>query len=116
MSHPLPHPKNRWSFITARVFWILFLALFVLSLAVVVPQIAVGYGTQPGNFGPDGEFTMFAAWMFGLGPAGILSAITSLVSLCISQRKRFSAFMLATPFLAFGISVLLMSIAESGAK
>ena len=80
MSHTLPHHKNRWAFITALVFWILFLVLFVLSLAVVVPQIAVGYGTQPGNFGPDGEFTMFAAWMFGLGPAGILTVITSLVS------------------------------------
>ena len=116
MSNDSTLRKNRWAFITAMVFWILFLALFLLALVAVVPDIASGYDKPPGDFGPAGEFMLFVAWMFALGPVGVLSLIASLLSLCLSHRKKFSALMLATPFLAFGVTLILIFITESGAK
>ena len=106
MSHALSKSRHHGVFVAAEVVVIFFSAIFVLMLAIILPELISGYGKDPGSWGPRGEVSLFFSW-FILGPVGIVSALLSLISLCLTDRKKWSAIFLVIPFLAFGISLFL---------
>jgi hypothetical protein len=106
MSNAPSRNRHHGLFIAAMIVVIFFSAIFVLMLAIILPELISGYGKDPGSWGPRGEVGLFFSW-FILGPAGIVSALLSLISLCLTDRKKWSAIFIAIPFLAFGLSLFL---------
>ena len=116
MTPRTPKGPHHGFFVAAKTVVIIFLMMFIFMLVMVVPQMINGLSKNYGSWDQDhGAIALFLSW-FLLGPLAVVSILISLISLRLTDQKKWSGIYLATPFLAFGLSLFLEFLFQSLGK
>ena len=116
MTRRTPKGPRHGFFVAAKTVVIIFLMMFIFMLVMVVPQMINGLSKNYGSWDQDhGAIALFLSW-FLLGPLAVVSILISLISLRLTDQKKWSGIYLATPFLAFGLSLFLEFLFQSLGK
>jgi uncharacterized membrane protein YhaH (DUF805 family) len=116
MTPRTPKSPHHGFFVAAKTVVITFLMMFIFMLVMVVPQMINGLSKNSGSWDQEhGAIALFLSW-FLLGPLAVVSILISLISLRLTDQKKWSGIYLATPFLAFGLSLFLESLFQSLGK
>ena len=116
MTPRTPKSPHHDFFVAAKTVVITFLMMFIFMLVMVVPQMINGLSKNSGSWDQEhGAIALFLSW-FLLGPLAVVSILISLISLRLTDQKKWSGIYLATPFLAFGLSLFLEFLFQSLGK
>lgn len=116
MTPRTPKGPRHGFFVAAKTVVITFLMMFIFMLVMVVPQMINGLSKNSGSWDQEhGAIALFLSW-FLLGPLAVVSILISLISLRLTDQKKWSGIYLATPFLAFGLSLFLEFLFQSLGK